>query len=184
VQVASLFVKEGKIATIKSRTRVDDQEYKVDGTGIFTEFPMIVLVNGETMGGSELIAASLQDNHRALIAGQRTFGKASVQTMGNVALPEGTFKLSTGTFWRPSGKALHRFPDSLTTDDWGVRPEADLEWRLTPEASRSLRDSWQLLVQRPFDAKEPLELDELDKDPQLALTLQALVARLRKDAAR
>jgi C-terminal peptidase prc len=183
VQVASLFVKEGKIATIKSRMRVDDQEYKVDGTGTFTDFPLVVLVNGETMGGSELIAASLQDNKRASIAGQRTFGKASVQTMNNVAVPEGSFKLTTGTFWRPSGKALHRFPDSRESDDWGVRPEADLEWRLTPEASRGLRDSWQRIIQRPFSAKDELELDDLENDPQLRLTLQAFVARLEKEAA-
>ena len=71
-----------------------------------------VLVNGETMGGSELIVAALQDNMRATIVGQRTFGKASVQTMLALPLPNSGFKLTSGSFVRPSGKALHRFPDA------------------------------------------------------------------------
>ena len=46
----------------------------------FTDFPVVVLVNGETSGGGELIAAALQDHGRAAVAGQRTVGKASIQT--------------------------------------------------------------------------------------------------------
>jgi C-terminal peptidase prc len=178
-QIAAMFLKEGKVATIKDRNNFDSQEFSAVGVGAFSDFPLLVLVNGETMGGSELIAAALQDNHRAVIAGQRTFGKASVQTMSGLPLPEGTLKLTTGTFWRPSGKALHRFPDSKPSDDWGVRPDADLEWRLATDASQRLRDSWMQMALRPYADDTRLEMDDLEHDPQLTLAVRALAARLK-----
>ena len=79
VDAARVFLSEGTIATIRARGK-EDLEYRSDGQNAFTDFPIIVLVNGQTSGGAELIAAALQDRGRALVAGQRTLGKGSVQT--------------------------------------------------------------------------------------------------------
>src|SRR5581483_3257268 len=78
--------------------------------GNFSDFPVVVLVNGETSGAGELIAASLQDHGRAAVAGQRTVGKGTIQKdLERYGVP---FRLTTGTFLRPSGKNLQRLPDS------------------------------------------------------------------------
>src|SRR5205823_8200086 len=86
----------------------------------FANFPIVVLINGATTGGAELIAAVLQDNRRAFVLGQRTRGKGSVQSFVELgeggrlsfAIPHTELKLTNGLLIRPSGKNLHRFPDS------------------------------------------------------------------------
>jgi carboxyl-terminal processing protease len=136
VNIAQYFVGEGAVATVRGR----DGRTLSYGGGVHTRkvsaLPLLVLVNGETSGGAELIAAAVQDNKRGPVAGRRTLGKASVQTPLELPLDNTRIKLTTGTFMRPSGKNLHRFPDSKPSDDWGVRPESQLEFPITPELNR------------------------------------------------
>lgn len=171
ILVARLFLKDGTIASVKSRGQ-DDVPYKAQGDGRYADFPLVVLVNGETMGGSELIVAALQDNMRATIVGQRTFGKASVQTMLALPLPNSGFKLTSGSFVRPSGKALHRFPDSKPSDDWGVQPEEAHRLPVTPDLSKQLREWHVLHSLRPGSSDDILPLDDPDNDPQRQLGLR------------
>src|SRR5439155_13311245 len=98
--------------------------------------PMAVLVNRHSASASEIVAAALQDHHRAVVIGERSFGKGSVQKLLYLN-PEKTaaVKLTTETYWRPSGKNIHRRPDSKEADDWGVRPDDGLEVPTT-EAER------------------------------------------------
>jgi len=179
VLAARTFIPEGLIATVKSRNRADDQVYRSQADIGFSKFPMVVLINNETSGGAELIAAALQDAKRALIAGQRSFGKASVQTMVALPVENSGLKLTTGNFIRPSGKALHRFPDSRPSDDWGVRPERHLELPIDADLSKQLKD-WALLqALRPSKSNEVLPLDDPDNDPQRQAALRELVKRLK-----
>lgn len=175
---ARLFLGEELIARTKYR-RGEDREYRGKRDVNFLNFAMVVLVNGQTSGGAELIAAALQDNHRALVAGQRTLGKASVQTTKALRVANMGLKLTSGTFIRPSGKNLHRFPDSLRTDDWGVLPETKLEFRISSELDQQLREwhLWQTL--RPGSAKEVLPLDDPAADPQRQMALKALVEKIK-----
>jgi carboxyl-terminal processing protease len=130
----------------------------------FTDFPIVVLVNGETSGGGELIAAALQDHGRAVVAGQRTVGKASIQSRPpKLDIP---FKVTMYTFLRPSRKPLQRFPDSTLADDWGVRPDEGRELPLTPEAGRRLKEWWVVQTLRPPGDVEALPLDDPENDPQ------------------
>ena len=97
--------------------RSDDSDRRIQHVvRSFMNFPVVVLVNGETTGGAELIAAVLQDNRRALLAGQRTRGKASVQRKFSltgevtglsltVPVPNMELKLTTGILVRPSPRA-------------------------------------------------------------------------------
>jgi carboxyl-terminal processing protease len=86
-------------------------------------------------------------------------------------------KLTSGTFERPSGKNLHRFPDSKPADDWGVRPDADGECRVSPELGRRLREWWGRQSLRPGASNERLPLDDPSADPQRQAAVEA-VARL------
>jgi carboxyl-terminal processing protease len=170
--------------------RIDKHSRASDGR--FNNFPMIVLVNGETSGGAELVAAVLQDNFRALIAGQRTRGKATVQSLIDLGarevdgdidpnpiwrmpLPDAHLKLTTGMFVRPNLKNLHRLPGSKASDDWGVRPDRNLEFRISPELGHQLQEWWLRQSLRPHDSIDVLPLDDRGADPQLQAALRALL---------
>jgi carboxyl-terminal processing protease len=148
----------------------------------FIQFPLVVLINGETSGGAELIASVLQDNLRAKIMGQRSRGKASVQKiilLQHIAglkgvLPTAALKLSSGMLVRPSGKNLDRFAASKPTDDWGVRPDPKLEFRVSADLERQLHAWWQLQDLRPGTSYESLPLDDPVADPQRQAALQLL----------
>lgn len=140
-----------------------------------TDIPIVVLVNGETSGGGELIAAALQDHGRAVIAGQRTLGKGTIQG-GRIPDRGFPFKLTTGKFIRPNGKNFQRNPDSKPTDDWGVRPDRDHELPITAELSKRLKEWHTLQVLRPPSDRGALPIDDPEADPQR----QAAVRMLRE----
>ncbi len=179
VDVADLFLGAGLISTVKTRGR-PDVPYRSAEQGKFRDFELVVLVNGETSGGAELIAAAIQDHHRGVVAGQRTRGKASVQTPIPVGVTGVSFKLTTGTFHRPSGKNLHRFPDSTTNDDWGVVPDEDC--RLSAELGKRLGEWWRLYSLRPAKSRERLELDDPRADSQRQAAVEVMRKRLAKKA--
>ncbi len=180
---AGLFLESGIIARTTGRSE-REMVYQAQGSTAhkFLHFPMVVLVNAETTGGGELIAAALQDHKRAAVAGQRTRGKGSIQMPApmNLATEAGhvesiELKLTTGTFLRPSGKGLNRFADSKPTDDWGVRPDPKLETRVSPELSLRLREWWNEQAVRPGSSTKALPLDDPEEDPQRQAALKALV---------
>jgi carboxyl-terminal processing protease len=92
---------------------------------------MAVLVNRNSASASEIVAAALQDHGRAVIVGERTYGKGSVQKLLYLN-PDKTaaVKLTTETYWRPSGKNIHR-GKLKESEEWGVRPDEGLEVPIT-----------------------------------------------------
>jgi carboxyl-terminal processing protease len=178
-----LFLAKGRLAVIKGRGRDDVEHRAEDRPGPRCGCPLVVLVNGDTVGGSELIAAALQDNGRALVLGQRTRGKGSVQTMPvylNVPQAAG-LKLTSGTFERPSGRNLHRFPDSGAEADWGVRP--DVEFRVSADLDRTLAAWWLRQTLRPGPSAERLPLDDPHADPCREAALAELLRRVESGGA-
>jgi carboxyl-terminal processing protease len=173
--VANQFLNGGTVATIHKRTGLPQRSPSPPANSRI-DCPLVVLINGETSGGAELIAAALQDHKRAVIVGERSLGKGSVQEYLEWSLPV-QFKLTKGTFVRPSGKNLHRFPDSKPTDDWGVLPDNKGECRLSPELSRQLRDWWLWQTLRPGNDPDVLPLDTPETDPQQQTALQLLRPR-------
>ena len=173
VRTAELFLGEGTIATVRYRNRPEDV-FRSTKDNKWLDFPMVVLINGESTGGAEMIAAALQDHHRAVIVGQRTRGKGNVQSilpsLGSVGL-----KVTSGVIVRPDGKNLHRFPDSKPSDDWGVRP--DCEYCISPDLSRALRTWWEQQTLRPGSSSERQPLDDPILDPQRNAALEALTSR-------
>jgi carboxyl-terminal processing protease len=84
---------------------------------------MAVLVNRYSASASEIVAACLQDHKRAVIVGERTWGKGSVQNVIDLEDGRSVLKLTTAAYRRPSGKNIHRFPNSKDSDEWGVSPD-------------------------------------------------------------
>jgi carboxyl-terminal processing protease len=131
VACSDLFLEGGRIVSIKDR-HGEGKSYDAKSDGYPYEAadkrPMVVLVNKMSASASEIVAAALQDNHRAVIIGERSFGKGSVQKIFKLSGdPPTALKLTTDSYWRPSGKNMHRLPDSKETDDWGVKPDSGFE---------------------------------------------------------
>jgi len=180
--IAGLFLGDKVIASKRGRTGAE--KYHNTQARRYEKVPLVVLVNEQTSGGSELIAAALQDHKRAAVAGQRSHGKATVQQALYVDIPGASLKLTEGEFVRPSGKNLHRGPDSRPQDDWGIRPDTGLECRLSPQLTRELKEQWDLQTLRPGVDNKVLPMDDPKNDPQRQLALEYLLRRLRRSEAR
>lgn len=129
VEIANFFLPRGKtLVTTKGKIKQASNTYKTLREPLDLEIPLVVLVNSGTASSSEILAGSLQDLDRAVIIGNRTFGKGLVQTTR--PLPYGgTMKLTTSKYYIPSGRCVQaidykhrnedgsvgRIPDSLTT---------------------------------------------------------------------
>ena len=133
VEIADLFLDQGKIVSTKGRVAQEESyEAARDGTILLPagEHPITIIVNRYSASASEILAAALQDHTRAVVVGERSFGKGSVQNVIEMESRASALKLTTASYWRPSGKNIHRFPDSKETDDWGVSPDKGYEVKL------------------------------------------------------
>jgi carboxyl-terminal processing protease len=92
---------------------------------------MVVMVNQFSASASEILSGCLQDHHRAIIVGERSFGKGSVQNVIPLEGEKAALKLTTSKYYLPSGRNIHRDEDMKETDEWGVMP--DIVVAMTPE---------------------------------------------------
>jgi carboxyl-terminal processing protease len=137
VEVSDLFVDKGKIVSTRGRNTVE-KTYMAQSDGTYDGFPMAVLINGGSASAAEIVSACLQDHGRAAIVGQRSFGKGSVQNILDLEDGNSVLKLTVATYFRPSGRNIHKFKDSKESDVWGVSPDAGLEVKYTPEEHLAL----------------------------------------------
>ncbi len=118
VGTVSLFVADGVVCTTDG-VHQEEQAYEVSGRATFPKLPVVVLVNGGSASAAEIVAAALQDHERAVVVGQRTFGKASVQSIRPLRAG-GALKLTTAMYRTPSGADLTEVgirPDVKAADD-------------------------------------------------------------------
>lgn len=145
VAICDLFLpSELPIVEIRGRDGVVQDRYFSDGNGQFQDLPLAVLVNQNSASASEIVAACLQDHKRAIVVGQRSYGKGTVQKLVPIESGRSLLKLTSASYWRPNGKNIHRMPEAADTDDWGVTPNEDYELPLTDEdyeAYRNYRDA-------------------------------------------
>lgn len=148
--ISDFFVESGVIVSTKGRN-TDEQVYKAKKAGTYSGFPMVVLVNRYSASASEIVSACLQDHKRAIIVGERTWGKGSVQNVIELEGGKSALKLTTASYHRPSGKNIHRFPKATEKEEWGVMPDAGFEVKFTDEELTKL-----------FEARRERETVRLD----------------------
>ena len=123
IKVSDMFLKDGAIVSTIGRNKKDKDISMSSKKGRFTDFPIVILVNEYTASASEIVSGALQDNKRALIVGQRTFGKGSVQSV--VPLGDGSgLKLTVARYYTPSGVSIQAE---------GIKPDIEIE-DVEPEA--------------------------------------------------
>jgi carboxyl-terminal processing protease len=129
IDVTDLFVADGKIVSTKGRN-TPERVWEAQKDGTFEGFPMVVLVNHYSASASEILSAALQDHDRAVVIGERTWGKGSVQNVIELEEGKSALKLTTAGYHRPSGKNIHRYPDAKESDEWGVMPNDGYELKM------------------------------------------------------
>lgn len=121
VEIADMFIEDGVIVSTDGRNSRERSWY-AKKFGTYSGFPMAVLINRLSASASEILSACLQDHDRAVVVGERSWGKGSVQNVIELEGGESALKLTTASYHRPSGKNIHRFPGATEADEWGVSP--------------------------------------------------------------
>ncbi len=164
VAISDLFLRAGQtIVTTRGRDQVTRDRFASTGNGGHTELPLAVLINHNSASASEILAACLQDYGRAVVIGQRTYGKGTVQRLMRIESGRSLLKLTSATYWRPSEQNIHRMPGDTEAETWGVRPNTGFEVKLDEEHYlqwRKYRSRRDLLGEKPSGALS----DQLDKE--------------------
>ena len=186
VNISNLFMPEGPVVSGEGKDGVTQFERRARrhrATIFKSGLPVVVLINEGSASASEIVAGALQANNAAVIVGERSFGKGSVQTVHPVTRNT-MLKLTTQYYRLPpaegetKGRIVHRRPGA---SDWGVNP--DIEVGMSPNQivkSLELRQQADMLTNDPEDAKDRPDVNRLlteGLDPQLETAVLILRAK-------
>ncbi|SEM65577.1 carboxyl-terminal processing protease [Roseovarius tolerans] len=184
IKVSDAFLDKGEIVSTRGRDPQDGERFNATPGDLAGGKPIVVLINGGSASASEIVAGALQDHHRAIVVGTKSFGKGSVQTVmplrGN-----GAMRLTTSRYYTPSGRSIQALgvsPDILvqqpprseqTEEEEETRPgrsEADLRGRLNNDSLSE--DEIKQIEEDRARAEEAAKLRE--EDYQLAYAVDIL----------
>ena len=172
VALSDEFLDKGVIVSQRGRYARDNETYNAQAGELARGIPMVVLIDAGSASASEIVAGALQDQHRALVMGDRSFGKGSVQTL--LPLSRSTaLKLTTARYFTPSGRSVQ---------EGGIEPDISVPQISDPDmrarAARSYRESdlrGHLINEVDLDEKA-LEVDKV-QDPRFRMTAEELKAK-------
>ncbi|HMF14325.1 MAG TPA: S41 family peptidase, partial [Gemmataceae bacterium] len=170
VNVSDMFIGDGLIVTIKPR-KGEEEPYFGRNENSYLDFPMAVLVNGHSASASEIVSACLQDHRRAVVIGERSYGKGSVQNIRG--FDGGQMKLTIATYWRPSGKNIHRLSTGgKDEDEWGVAPDKGFEVKQSPRERADLEEhlrDMEIIPRKDKPATKEAKADNKDRQLDKAM---------------
>jgi carboxyl-terminal processing protease len=145
VAVSDAFLDRGEIVSTRGRRSEDAQRYNARPGDIASGLPIAVLINGGSASASEIVAGALQDHHRAVVMGTKSFGKGSVQTIIPLA-GHGAMRLTTARYYTPSGRSIQAKgidPDVVVEAakiDNGRKPDSGRQGSAKPDDSSANPD--------------------------------------------
>ena len=180
VDIAKMFLPEDQmIVYTQGRKPVYYQEFKTKDKGAYVDVPMAVLVNQGSASASEIVAGALQDNKRAFVVGQRTFGKASVQQLVPLSGGRG-LRLTIARYYTPSGRLIQRdYRDKSKAEEGGIFPDVEVEIKANDEYK--LFKPYSEIVYTPGKPLPKLEFK--DKDPVLEKAVEILTGKTTLEEA-
>ncbi len=149
ISICDMFLEAGKeIVSTQGRNRMRQNEHFSTEEILFNrDTPVVILINRYSASASEIVAGCLQDHERATLIGEQSWGKGTVQNIIPVRPNVSVMKLTTASYWRPSGKPIDRgTSESEETGVWGVRPDEAFKVSMSENAvwkniqKRNLRD--------------------------------------------
>ncbi len=150
VGLLDMFIDHGVLVSQKGRNKKENTVYMAHKEGTDTKTPIVVLVNGGSASASEIVSGALQDTKRAIIVGQKTFGKGSVQVVIPIGKEEG-LKLTVARYYLPSGRTIQNV---------GVTPNVIVYPGKVPKES----DDELTIKERELKQHLKAELEKLDKE--------------------
>lgn len=188
ISVSDAFLETGEIVSTRGRSKQDDERYNATAGDLISGKPIVVLINGGSASASEIVTGALQDHHRAIVVGTKSFGKGSVQQL--IPLKgDGAMRLTTARYYTPSGRSIQALgisPDIVVQQP--VKPavteeeaeKASETRRLTSEADlrgaisndSMTEDEKKLYQEEQAMAEEAAKLR--DEDYQLAYAVDIL----------
>jgi len=187
VDLVDIFADSGNIVSQKGRDEADEKTYSASKSKTITKVPMVVLINGGSASASEIVSGALQDHKRAVLVGQNTFGKGSVQVVLPISESE-AIKLTIARYYLPSGRTIQAvgvkpdievFPGRVNSkkNDFSIK-EADLKKHLQEELVKvdgnlSVKEENEALKEAKKDIITP---EMMDKDIQLKESVDIIKA--------
>ncbi|MDC0334172.1 S41 family peptidase [Amylibacter sp.] len=184
IRVSDAFLESGEIVSTRGRAAGDAERYNATPGDLTNGKPIVVLINGGSASASEIVAGALQDHHRAIIVGTKSFGKGSVQTIIPLSSDGAAMRLTTARYYTPSGRSIQSLgvsPDILVKQR--VRsnedPEKDQNFqRFEADLENSLSNDSLTEDERNFLENERKQQEETAKmrndDYQLSYALDVL----------
>lgn len=181
VDISKLFLgPDQMIVYTQGRKQEYYQEFKTSSRGEYLDVPMAVLVNQGSASASEIVSGALQDNGRAFVAGQRTFGKASVQQVLPLSGGAG-LRLTIAKYYTPSGRLIQRdYRDKSKADEGGILP--DVEIIVPAEEEAKVFMQYNDIIYTPGKAAPVMEFKA--KDPVLDRAVEILTGKVTLESAK
>ncbi|MDB2600891.1 S41 family peptidase, partial [Amylibacter sp.] len=173
IRVSDAFLESGEIVSTRGRGARDAERYNATPGDLTSGKPIVVLINGGSASASEIVAGALQDHHRAIIVGTKSFGKGSVQTIIPLSSDGAAMRLTTARYYTPSGRSIQSL---------GVSPDILVEQRIRSDEDPDEARNFQRFE---ADLENSLSNDSLTDDERKFLEderkKQEETAKMRND---